>query len=221
MKREEPIYKRRIADDFNDGKELLQNLENNITMFGSARTAQSDQHAILAQKLAYNLAQRGINIISGGGKGIMEAANRGAYKSNNAESIGLSIKLPFEDSSNPYTTRNLMFNYFFSRKYMLVKYSRACVVFPGGFGTLDEMFEVLTLTQTGKMAGGFKVYLVGVEYWKYLLKFIKKSLYPTGMINKEDIDLITLTDDISLIEKDISPLLNKDFIEEEIDKLIK
>merc|ERR1712166_928663 len=116
MKREEPIYKRRIADDFNDGKELLQNLENNITMFGSARTAQSDQHAILAQKLAYNLAQRGINIISGGGKGIMEAANRGAYKSNNAESIGLSIKLPFEDSSNPYTTRNLMFNYFFSRK---------------------------------------------------------------------------------------------------------
>ncbi|QKJ22520.1 TIGR00730 family Rossman fold protein [Poseidonibacter lekithochrous] len=221
MKKEEPIYKRRIADDFNDGKELLQNLENNITMFGSARTAQSDQHAILAQKLAYNLAQKGINIISGGGKGIMEAANRGAYKSNNAESIGLSIKLPFEDSSNPYTTRNLMFNYFFSRKYMLVKYSRACVVFPGGFGTLDEMFEVLTLTQTGKMAGGFKVYLVGVEYWKYLVKFIEKSLYPTGMINKEDIDLITLTDDISLIEKDISALLNKDFIEEEIDKLIK
>ncbi len=130
---------------------------------------------MLAQKLAYKLAKQGVNIITGGGDGIMQAANRGAYKANNADSIGLSIQLPFEQSENPYTTKNLTFNYFFSRKYMLVKYSKACVIFPGGFGTLDEMFEVLTLTQTGKM-NGFKIFLVGEDYWKYLIKFIK-NLY--------------------------------------------
>ena len=175
MKQQEIIYKKKIADDFNQGKDLLQNLKNSVTIFGSARTKQSDKYSILAQKLSYNLAKNDINIITGGGDGIMKAANRGAYKSNNAHSIGLGIDLPFEQSLNPYTTKNLTFNYFFSRKYMLVKYSKACVVFPGGFGTLDEMFEVLTLTQTGKL-NGFKIYLVGCDYWKYLLKFMKKSL---------------------------------------------
>jgi len=219
--KEEKIYKQKIADDFNNGKELLQDLENSVTVFGSARTAPTDDYAIQAQTLGFELAKKGINVITGGGDGIMQAANRGAYKANNAESIGLSIQLPFEQSSNPYTTKGITFNYFFSRKYMLVKYSRACVVFPGGYGTLDELFEVLTLTQTGKMAGGFRVYLVGVEYWKYLLKFIKKSLYKEGMINKEDIDLIKLTDDLDFICEDIGNLINHEFIKEDIDLLIK
>lgn len=221
MKKNDVIYKTKINDDFNDGKKLLEGLENNVTIFGSARTPQTDEHSILAQRLAFELAEEGINVITGGGDGIMQAANRGAYKSNNAHSIGLSIDLPFEQSVNPYTTKNLTFNYFFSRKYMLVKYSKACVVFPGGFGTLDEMFEVLTLTQTGKMIEGFKIYLIGCEYWKYLLKFIKKSLYKEGMINEEDLHIIKLTDDIQLVKDEIKKLTNTDFIEEEIDKLIK
>ncbi len=205
-KKADIIYKKRIADDFNEGKAILSTLSSSVTIFGSARTPQSDDYAILAQKLGYNLAKKGVNVITGGGDGIMKAANRGAFKADNAESIGLSIKLPHEQSSNPYTTKNITFNYFFSRKYMLVKYSKACVVFPGGFGTLDEMFEVLTLTQTGKMED-FKIYLVGVEYWKYLLKFIKKSLYKEGMIHERDLDLLTCTDDIEKIETEILDLL--------------
>ena len=207
MNNTETICKKTIADDFNNGKQLLKDLEHSITFFGSARTPQTDKYAILAQKLAFRLAKKGINIITGGGDGIMEASNRGAYKANNAHSIGLNIQLPFEKSGNPYTTKELTFNYFFSRKYMLVKYSKACVVFPGGFGTLDEMFEVLTLTQTGKM-NGFKIFLVGEDYWKYLIKFIKKSLYKNKMINKEDLNIIKLTDDIKLIEKEILNLVS-------------
>jgi len=206
MKLQDTIYKKRIADDFNQGKSLLHGLENSITIFGSARTEESDTYAKLAHKLSYNLAKNDINVITGGGDGIMQAANKGAYKANTDRSIGLGIDLPFEQSMNPYTTKNLTFNYFFSRKYMMVKYSQACVIFPGGFGTLDEMFEVLTLTQTGKM-NGFKVFLVGYEYWKYLIKFIEKSLYKESMINKEDLKLITLTDDIKHIEEEIKNLL--------------
>ncbi len=207
MNASEIICKKTITDDFKKGKQLLKDLEHSITIFGSARTPQTDKYSMLAQKLSFKLAKKGINIITGGGDGIMQAANRGAYKANNAHSIGLNIELPFEQSGNPYTTKDLTFNYFFSRKYMLVKYSKACVVFPGGFGTLDEMFEVLTLTQTGKM-NGFKIYLVGEDYWKYLLKFMKKSLYKEGMIDKEDLDIITLTDDIKLIEKEILKLVS-------------
>ncbi len=207
MNKNEHICKKSIAKDFKDGEKLLKNLKNCITIFGSARTSQSDDYAFLAQKLSFNLAQKEINIITGGGSGIMQAANKGAYKSHNAESIGLNIDLPFEQILNPYTTKSLKFNHFFSRKYMLVKYSKACVVFPGGFGTLDEMFEVLTLAQTGKL-NGFKIFLVGEEYWKYLLKFLKKSLYKNGMIEKKDLEIITLTDDIKFIEEEIEKLLD-------------
>ena len=205
---EDTIYKKQISDDFKNGRELLKDLNNNITIFGSARVSPSDEFAILAKELANNLSKNGINIITGGGDGIMKAANQGAYEANNAHSIGLSIKLPHEESANPYTTKNLTFNYFFSRKYMLVKYSHACVVFPGGFGTLDEMFEVLTLTQTGKMKKGFKIFLVGSEHWKYLLKFFKKSLYKNGLIDKEDLEIVILTDDIKFIENEIYKLIN-------------
>lgn len=206
MKNEKLVYKKRIADDFNEGAKILKNIGPCVTIFGSARVAENHNFAIKAQKLAYKIASRGINVISGGGDGIMKAANRGAYKADSAESIGLSIKLPHEQTVNAYTTKNLTFNYFFSRKYMLVKYSKACVVFPGGYGTLDELFEVLTLTQTKKM-NGFKIYLYGVDYWKPLIKFIKKSLYKEKMINKEDIDLLILTDDINQIDEEIAKLV--------------
>mgnify|MGYP001018399613 FL=1 len=206
MKKEKIICKEKIAIDFQNGKELLKDLENNVTIFGSARTLEDEKYALLAQKLAYNLAKNNINVITGGGDGIMRAANKGAFEAKTAESIGLSISLPFESSTNEFTTKNIMFNYFFSRKYMLVKYSKACVVFPGGFGTLDELFEVLTLTQTGKM-NGFKIYLFRTDYWKYLVKFIKKSLYKQNMIDKKDLDIFTVTDSIKTIEKEIKQLI--------------
>ena len=126
--------------------------------------------------------------------------DKGAFKIKNVESIGLNITLPKEQTPNPYTTRSMTFNYFFSRKYMLVKYSKAIVVFPGGFGTLDELFEVLTLVQTGKL-NRLKIYLVGYDYWKYLIKFFEKSLCANNMIQKEDLEIMTLTDDIKLIER--------------------
>lgn len=202
MKKEKVICKDKIAVDFNDGKELLEDLGKSVTIFGSARTSSNDKYAKLAEKLAFRLSKKDINVITGGGNGIMQAANKGAFEAKKAQSIGLSIYLPNEKTKNEYTTKSLTFNYFFSRKYMLVKYSKACVIFPGGFGTLDEMFEVLTLTQTGKL-NGFKIYLVGCDYWKYLIKFIRKSLYKENMIDKEDLNIITLTDNIKQIEKEI------------------
>lgn len=208
MEKEKLICKEKIAIDFNGGKDLLHNLEYGVTMFGSARTQANDKYAALAEKLAFRLSKNNINIITGGGEGIMKAANKGAFEANTAESIGLSISLPNEKTKNEFTTKHFTFNYFFSRKYMLVKYSKACIIFPGGFGTLDEMFEVLTLTQTGKL-NGFKIYLVGCDYWEYLIKFMEKSLYKEKMIDKKDLDIITLTDDIELIEKEILTLYTR------------
>ena len=118
MKNEKIIYKSKIADDFNEGVKILKDIGPSVTIFGSARTEDSHDYSMQAQKMAYRLAKNGINVISGGGDGIMKAANRGAYKANNAESIGLSIKLPHEQTVNAYTTKSLTFNYFFSRKYM-------------------------------------------------------------------------------------------------------
>jgi len=206
MKTNGIIYKNKIIKDFNEGKKLLEDLKNNITIFGSARTKDENKYAILTQKLAKRLAKKDINIITGGGSGIMKAANKGAFKAKKAESIGLNIVLPKEQYPNAYTTKSLTFNYFFSRKYMLVKYSKACVVFPGGFGTLDELFEVITLAQTKKL-NGFKIFLVGYDYWKYLIKFFEESLSKNNMIDKEDLNIITLTDDIKLVEKEIHKLI--------------
>lgn len=134
----------------------------------------------------------------------MSAANQGAYNAKTSHSVGLNINITNEQKLNNFTTKAMTFNYFFSRKYMLVKYSHACIIFPGGFGTLDELFEVLTLMQTGKLNKACKIYLVGCEYWQDLIKFIKNSLLKEEMINKEDLDLITLSDDIDFIYKQIS-----------------
>ncbi len=200
------IYNTRISDDFNNGKKLLYDLKNNVTVFGSARTQENNTYAKKAQELGYILANEGINIITGGGDGIMQAANKGAFESKKAQSVGLSIELPFENSVNPYTTKSLTFNYFFSRKYMLVKYSKACIIFPGGFGTLDELFEVLTLIQTHKMRDGFKLYLVGCDFWKGLIEFIKTTLVREKMIDAGDLDIIKLSDDIETIKDEIIKL---------------
>ncbi len=206
MKKDEVISNKKILKDFNEAKELLKDLKNNVTIFGSARTKDIDKYAILAKKLSKKLAKNNINIITGGGSGIMGAANKGAFSTKKVESIGLNITLPKEQTPNPYTSKSMTFTYFFSRKYMLVKYSKAIVVFPGGFGTLDELFEVLTLVQTGKL-NGIKIYLIGYDYWKHLIKFFEKSLCENNMIQKKDLEIMTLTNDIKLIEKEILKLI--------------
>jgi len=188
----------KIISDFVKGFDELSDLGPSVTVFGSARLNETSPYYKQAQKLSKILAKRGFSIITGGGPGIMEAANRGAYKVNAVESIGLNIDLPHEQVANPYTTKTLEFEYFFSRKVMLVKYSLAYVIFPGGFGTLDELFEALTLVQTNKVTG-VKIFLVGKEFYEPLLEFMKKSLLTHKTISPEDLDLFEITDDLEEI----------------------
>ena len=195
----------RILSDFVKGFDELGELGPAVTIFGSARTTKTDKYYKEALKLSKLLSIKGFNVMTGGGPGIMEAANKGAYK-NGVESIGLNIDLPFEQVANPYTTIDLSFDYFFSRKVMLVKYSMAYVIFPGGFGTLDELFEALTLVQTRKVTG-VKIFLVGVEFYKPLIEFIREKLVKNGMIDPADIDLLTLTDDLDFVVKEIEASL--------------
>jgi len=192
----------RILADFVKGYDELGELGPTVTIFGSARTKQSATSYKKAEKLGSMLGSRGFNIMTGGGPGIMEAANRGAHKHKDVESIGLNIDLPFEQVANPYTTTDLSFDYFFSRKVMLVKYSMAYVIFPGGYGTLDELFEALTLIQTKKVTG-VKVFVVGVDFFKPLMDFIKDKLIANGMIDKEDFEIITVTDDLKVVAQEI------------------
>ncbi len=133
-------------------------------------------------------------MLTGGSQGIMEAANKGAFRAGNAESIGLNINLPREQNRNQYTTKHLTFDYFFVRKVMLIKYSLSYVIFPGGFGTLDELFEALTLTQTGKITK-ITIFLYGKAYWEKLFDFIQTTMVEHHTINKEDVDLIIMSDD--------------------------
>ena len=199
----------RIIADFVKGFDELGELGPTVTIFGSARTRENDFFYQQAQQLAAMLGDKGFNIMTGGGPGIMEAANRGAKEFDDVESIGLNVNLPFEQVANPYTTKELEFEYFFSRKVMLVKYSMAYVIFPGGYGTLDELFEALTLIQTRKVTG-VKIFVVGVDFYEPLMNFIKTKLYPNGMIDSEDVELIRLTDDIECIANEIeTSLLNQ------------
>jgi uncharacterized protein (TIGR00730 family) len=197
----------KILADFVQGFDELGELGPSVTIFGSARTKEDDIYYQKAMQLSENLAKRGFNIITGGGPGIMEAANRGAYRYRESiDSIGLNIELPAEQQENGYTTKSQRFDYFFSRKVMLVKYSMAYVIFPGGFGTLDEFFESLTLTQTGKIIGS-RIFIIGTEYYAPLIDFIKNSLLKEGMILQEDLDLICLTDDIEYVASEIESAL--------------
>ncbi len=198
----------KIMADFVKGFDELGDLGPTVTIFGSARTPENDKYYVQTVQLASMLAEKGYNIMSGGGPGIMEAANRGAKNNANVESIGLNIDLPFEQIANPYTTKELSFDYFFSRKVMLVKYSMAYIIMPGGFGTLDELFEALTLVQTRKLSG-VKIFVIGKEFYKPLLDFIESRLLRDGMIDKVDLELIKLTDDLECVVREVQKSLEK------------
>jgi uncharacterized protein (TIGR00730 family) len=165
-----------------------------VSIFGSARTEETDKYYLLAEDLAYKITQHGYGVITGGGPGIMEAANKGANRGG-GKSVGLNISLPFEEYSNPYidNDKKIDFDFFFVRKVMFVKYAQGFVVLPGGFGTLDELFEAITLIQTKKI-GKFPIVLVGKEFWGGLVEWIKKTLLINGKISSKDLDLFHLVD---------------------------
>ncbi len=187
----------RIMAEFVDGIEAMSNLPPAVTIFGSARSRPGDVYYDLAEKLSGELVREGLAIITGGGPGIMEAANKGAFEAG-GKSVGLNIELPFEQKLNPYTDVNLSFRYFFIRKVMFVKYAVGYVIFPGGFGTMDELFEALTLIQTDKIKP-FPVVLFGSAYWSGLLNWIEQTMQAEHMISPEDQAIFTLTDSIHAV----------------------
>jgi uncharacterized protein (TIGR00730 family) len=183
----------RIMGEFVWGFDNLADVRDGVSIFGSARTKPDDPHYAAAVETARLLAQAGIPVITGGGPGIMEAANRGALEGGGL-SIGCNIELPFEQGSNPYLTRSLNFKFFFVRKTMFVKYATAFIVFPGGYGTLDELFEALTLIQTGKVKD-FPVILFGREYWQGLVEWLSRTVSAQGKIDAKDLLMFKVTDD--------------------------
>lgn len=184
----------KIMSEFVEAFEKMGRIGPCVSIFGSARTKEDDKYYQLAEDLAYKITQHGYGVITGGGPGIMEAANKGANRGG-GKSVGLNISLPFEEYSNPYIDRNkkIDFDFFFVRKVMFVKYAQGFVVLPGGFGTLDELFEAITLIQTKKI-GKFPIVLVGKEFWGGLVEWIKNSLLQNGMIAEKDLDLFHLVD---------------------------
>jgi uncharacterized protein (TIGR00730 family) len=183
----------RIMGEFVWGFDNLADVSDGVTIFGSARTQPSDPHYQKAVETARLLAQAGIPVITGGGPGMMEAANRGAFEAKGM-SVGCNIELPFEQGSNAYLTRSLNFKFFFVRKMMFVKYATAFIVFPGGYGTLDELFEALTLIQTGKVKH-FPVVLFGRQYWSGLVDWLTRTVAAERKINPSDLNLFKVTDD--------------------------
>ncbi|MBP5233727.1 MAG: TIGR00730 family Rossman fold protein [Planctomycetes bacterium] len=185
----------RIVAEFVEGIERMTKLGPSVTMFGSARVKKDTPYYAMAQTTARLLAQQNFNIITGGGPGIMEAANRGARESNRKASVGLNIDLPFEQEPNKYISELITFRYFFVRKVMFSKYADAIVTLPGGFGTMDEFFENLTLVQTKKMPR-VPMVLMGRDYWKGLMKWLNDSMLKgQKMISPEDMKLFLVTDD--------------------------
>lgn len=182
----------RISYEFIRGFRALHFLGPSVTVFGSARILEQDSTYLEAKKLGSLLAKNGYTVITGGGPGLMEAANRGAIEAGGI-SVGCNIYLPHEQRANRYLTKSITFYYFFVRKVMLVKYSNAFLIFPGGFGTLDELTEALTLIQTGKHPA-FPVILVGKKYWKGFLDWAKTSMVASGTINIHELGLIDLAD---------------------------
>ncbi|MGH7606793.1 MAG: TIGR00730 family Rossman fold protein [Gemmatimonadales bacterium] len=183
----------RIMGEFVEGFDTLSDVRNAVTVFGSARTGEDDPYYGQARETARLLAREGFAIITGGGPGIMEAANRGAAEANGL-SIGCNIELPFEQGTNRWVQRSINFRYFFVRKTMFVKYSTAFITFPGGYGTMDELFEALTLVQTGKVKQ-FPVVLFGRAYWSGLAEWLRDRVAREGKIAMEDLKLFLVTDD--------------------------
>ena len=186
-------------EEFEHAFEILKKYPKRVTFFGSARTSPRHKAYHRAHDLASRLSHEGFAIVSGGGGGIMEASNRGAFDEQEV-SIGFNIVLPHEQHLNPYTTDSLAFNYFFTRKVMMAFYSHGFVFYPGGFGTFDELFEVLTLIQTGKTAT-VPVVLVGKKFWKPLDKFLKRHMEQNGLISKGDRRLYHITDDLDYAKR--------------------
>jgi len=181
-----------IMAEFVEGFERLAQIRPSVSIFGSARTASGHPHYQLAENIARALSDAGFAVVSGGGPGIMEAANKGAF-AGKSPSIGLNIQLPHEQASNDYQNVSLNFRHFFSRKVMFVKYASAYVVLPGGFGTLDELAEILTLVQTGKTRR-IPIILVYSEFWTGLIDWFKETLVARGTISAEDLNLFTVLD---------------------------
>lgn len=194
----------KIMGEFVDGYETLLKVGPCISIFGSARVKPGSKYYELAVEAAAAISDNGFGIITGGGPGIMEAANKGAY-SKNGKSVGLGIDLPKEQGVNRYVSPNYVINfrYFFVRKVMFVKYAQGFIVLPGGFGTLDELFETITLIQTEKIMK-IPIVLIGTEYWQGLIDWIKDKLLKSGYIHKKDLDLFYLTDDVNEAVKHIS-----------------
>jgi uncharacterized protein (TIGR00730 family) len=182
----------RIMGEFVGGFDNMATVTRGVSVFGSARTHEDDANYQAAMETGKLLAEAGFEVITGGGPGIMEAANRGAFQAGNV-SVGCNIELPFEQTANPYQTKSLTFKYFFVRKTIFIKYSNAYIIFPGGFGTMDELFEALTLIQTRKIRN-FPVVLFGSQYWQGLLAWLSSTMLNEKNINPEDLGLIYLTD---------------------------
>jgi uncharacterized protein (TIGR00730 family) len=189
----------RIQSEFVEGFGLLAELPRAVSVFGSARTPVDHPEYATARALGGTLARAGFAVITGGGPGTMEAVNRGASEAGGV-SVGLGIELPFEQRLNDWVDVGLNFRYFFARKTMFVKYAQAFVILPGGFGTLDELFESLTLVQTRKVTR-FPVILFGSDYWSGLLGWFRDTLVPAGKIAAADLDLLTVTDDVDQVVK--------------------
>jgi uncharacterized protein (TIGR00730 family) len=186
----------RILGEFVEGFDALADVGPAVTVFGSARVGRRNRYYGAARRVSAALAREGFAIITGGGPGIMEAANRGA-KDGGGLSIGCNIELPFEQGLNEYVDLGMEFRYFFVRKTMFVKYAEGFIIFPGGFGTLDELFEALTLIQTGKV-DYFPIVLYGKDYWNGLIKWIRDKPLYEEKISPEDLDLVTITDDVNV-----------------------
>jgi uncharacterized protein (TIGR00730 family) len=184
----------RIQSEFVEGFGLLAELPKAVSVFGSARTKPGTSDYALAERLGAALARAGYAVITGGGPGVMEAVNKGTGEAGGV-SVGLGIELPFEQRLNDWVDIGLNFRYFFVRKTMFVKYAQAFVVMPGGFGTMDELFEALTLVQTGKVTS-FPVVLFGSAYWSGLLDWLRATMIPDGKINPTDLELVQLCDDV-------------------------
>jgi uncharacterized protein (TIGR00730 family) len=191
----DPWRSLRIMAEFVEGFDALAGVENAVTIFGSARTKEGDVYYEKARELAGLLAREGFAVITGGGPGIMEAANRGCHEAGGF-SIGCNIELPHEQAINAYVDLGVEFRYFFARKVMFVKYADAFAIFPGGFGTLDELFESLTLIQTGKIKH-FPVVMIGTEYWTGLLDWLRAEVVSRGAMDAADMDLLLCTDDMN------------------------
>lgn len=191
----------KIIAEFVDGFEALSDTCPCVSIFGSARVPSGEETYEKTVVIAKKLAENGFNIITGGGPGVMEAANKGA-REGGSKSIGLNIRLPFEQKSNPYIDINLEFKYFFVRKVMFIKYAQAYIGMPGGFGTLDEIFEALTLIQTERIKP-FPVVLVGSDYWNGMLEWMQSNLLGRNMISPDDMEMVTILDDPDEVVKTI------------------